>query len=37
MAGLDKRVASHEQALEGITHEMRIIAGGLAFVASPRV
>ncbi|BCV57972.1 succinyl-CoA--3-ketoacid-CoA transferase [Shewanella algae] len=35
MAGLDKRVASHEQALEGITHEMRIIAGGFGLCGIP--
>ena len=37
MAGLDKRVATYHEALEGLTSEMTILAGGLACAASRRI
>ena len=35
MAGLDKRVASYEAALEGITDGMTLLAGGFGLCGIP--
>ncbi|MGE8385378.1 MAG: CoA transferase subunit A, partial [Pseudomonas putida] len=35
MAGLDKRVATYEQALEGLTDNMTVLAGGFGLCGIP--
>ncbi|HHH7531551.1 TPA: CoA-transferase, partial [Escherichia coli] len=35
MAGLDKRVATYHEALEGLTNEMTILAGGFGLCGIP--
>ncbi|MBO1997248.1 hypothetical protein J4730_06560 [Klebsiella pneumoniae] len=35
MAGLDKRVASYEAALEGLTDGMTLLAGGFGLCGIP--
>ena len=35
MAGLDKRVASYEQALAGLTDNMTVLAGGFGLCGIP--
>ncbi|MDG9882206.1 CoA transferase subunit A [Pseudomonas putida CSV86] len=35
MAGLDKRVATYEQALEGLTDDMTVLAGGFGLCGIP--
>lgn len=36
MSGLDKRVASYAEALDGLQDGMTVLAGGFGLVASPR-